>query len=102
MTTTNTMVSASYGCKAPDGRHIYGDNGRCLICWQMNGNSDEVSRVMVIVISGEGADREQVNRIAEIIEGQVRGVFTTVALIQDESRQIQSTTNVLDLQVYAS
>jgi hypothetical protein len=72
-------------CKTPDGQHIYGDNGRCLIYWQMNGNSEGVSRVLAIMISGESPDRQQVDRIAEIIEGQVRGIFATVELIETES-----------------
>ena len=95
------VFSMSYGCKTPDGRHIYGDNGRCLMCWRMEGTTGQASRVLVIMISADDSERERVGRLAEIIEAQVRGVLATMALVECGNRQLDPTPK-LELQVCAS
>lgn len=85
MTISGKIASVSYGCKTPDGEHIYGDHGRCLICWQMKGSIDHASRVLMVVISGEHSDCAHLDRLAEMVEAQVRNVVGTMSLVQGES-----------------
>jgi hypothetical protein len=101
-TITNKVISMSYGCKTADGQHIYGDNGRCLICWKMKNDTNQSSRVLVVVISAETSECERVNELAEIVEAQVRAVFKTVALIEGEKRHLNRPTKPLEMEVHAS
>ena len=89
MVVSNKIITVSDGCKTPDGRHIYRGNDRCLVCWQPQGTTEHASRVLVITISGEGPDREVVDRLAEIVEAHVRSFFSAVALIEDRNRANQ-------------
>jgi hypothetical protein len=102
MTTLNKVFSMSYGCKAPDGQHIYGDNGRCLMCWRMRDDTNQASRVLVIVISAESSECERIDQLTEIIEAQVRGVLRTVALIEDGNRRLGPPTKPVEMEVCAS
>jgi len=102
MTTNSKIFSMNYGCKTPDGQHIYGTNGRCLICWRTNGDSNEASKVLVIVISAESSECERVEQLTEIVEAQVRGVFKTVTLIDRGNRRLDLPTKPVEMEVYAS
>jgi hypothetical protein len=99
MPTTSRIVSISNGCKTPDGRHISGDNGRCLICWKLPSAIEEASRVLVITISAEHSERDRVDGLAEIVEAQVRGIFTMVSLIESRAN---ATGKPVELEVCAS
>jgi hypothetical protein len=100
-TIASKVFSMSYGCKTRDGRHIFGDNGRCLMCWRMEGTTGQASRVLVIVISADDSERERVDRLAEIVEAQVRGILATMALVERGNRQLDATPK-MELQVCAS
>ena len=99
-TISNKLVSVSYGCKSPDGQHIFGENGRCLMCWRMQPDTNQTSRVLMIVISSQNSEQRRVDELAEILESQVRGIFNTVALIQRESHNPSQ--KPVELEVYAS
>lgn len=101
MAVSNKIISMSDGCKTPDGRHIYRNSDHCLVCWQPLGTTEQASRVLVITISGEDLDRELVNRLAEIVEAQVRSVFSAVTLIEDRNR-VNQTSKLAELEVCAS
>lgn len=97
-TISTKIISMSYGCKSPDGQHIYGENGRCLICWRMKADT-QTSRVLMLVISAENSEQRRVDELAAIVASQVRGVFNTVALIQRESHNAAQ--KPVELEVYA-
>ena len=101
MVVSNKIITVSDGCKTPDGRHIYRDNDRCLVCWQQQGTTEQASRVLVITISGDDMERDLVDRLAEIVEAQVRGFFTAVMLIEDRNR-VHPTPKLAELEVCAS
>jgi hypothetical protein len=102
MTVSNNIISISEGCKSPDGRHICGSNGRCLVCWQIPGASEQASRVLVITISAECSERERVDGLAEIIEAQVHGIFATVALMESVHRHVNAISKPVELEVCVS
>ena len=102
MTANSKIFSTSYGCKAPDGQHIYGDNGRCLMCWRMRDETNQASRVLVIVVSAESAECERVEQLAEILEAQVRGVIKALALFEDRNRRLDALTQPVEMEVYVS
>jgi hypothetical protein len=102
MTTNSKIFSTSYGCKAPDGQHIYGDNGRCLMCWRMRDETNQASRVLVILVSAEGSECERVEQLAEILEAQLRGVIKAVALFENRNRDLDAPSKPVEMEVYAS
>jgi hypothetical protein len=101
MAVNNEIISMSDGCKTPDGRHIHRDSDHCLLCWQPQSTTKQASRVLVVTISGEDSERELVDRLAEIVEAQVRGVFSVVMLIEDRNR-VTPTPKLAELEVCAS
>ena len=101
MAVSNKILSMSDDCKTPDGRHIYRDSDHCLVCRQQQSTTEQASRVLVITISGEDSERELVDRLAELVEAQVRGVFSAVALIEDRNR-VNPTPKLAELEVCAS
>jgi hypothetical protein len=102
MTTTSNVFAMNYGCKTADGRHIYGTNGRCLVCWRVNDGANQASRVLVIVISAESSQCERVEQLTEIVEAQVRGVFKTVELIENGNARITEPTKAVEMEVHVS
>ena len=54
----------------------------------------------MIVISSENSEQRRVDQLAEIVESQVRGIFSTVALIQREGHN--PSPKPVELEVYAS
>jgi hypothetical protein len=67
----------------------------------MEGTTGQASRVLVIVISADDSERERVDRLAEIVEAQVRGILATMALVERGNRQLDATPK-MELQVCAS
>lgn len=101
MAVSNRIVSMSNGCKTPDGHHIYRESDHCLVCCQSHGTTEKVSRVLVITISGQDLERELVDRLADIVEAQVRGFFSAVTLIEDRKR-VNPAPKLAELEVCAS
>lgn len=54
----------------------------------------------MIVISADNSEQNRVYQLADIVESQVRGIFSTVALIQREN--LASSQKPVELEVCAS